>query len=195
MPGFPINNSWSLLKLMSIESVMPSNRLILCHPLLLLPSIFPSIRVFSNELALHIRWPKYWSFSISPSSEYSGLISFRIDWFDLLAVQETLESLLQHHSSKASILRYSVSFMVQFSHLYMTTGKSIALTLWPFAGKVMSLLLNILSRFVKAFLPKSKHLLSYFTNTQIIKQMWQTMDNCSFVEEMVAIMLLAYFYV
>ena len=123
-----ITNSWSLLKLMSIESVMPSNHLILCHPLLLLPSIFPSIRVFSSESVLCIRWPKYWSFSISPFNKYSGLISFRIDWFDLLAVQGALKSLLQHHSSKASILLRSVFFIVQLSHPYMTTGKTIALT-------------------------------------------------------------------
>ena len=156
-----ITNCWSLLKLMSIESVMPSNHLILCHPLLLLPSIFPSIRVFSNESALHIRWPKYWSFSfnISPSNERSGLISFRMDWLDLLAVQGTLKSLLQHHSSKASILWCSAFFMVQLSHLYMTTGKTIALTRRTFVGKVMSLLFNMLSRFVIAFFPKSKHLL------------------------------------
>ena len=135
---------------MSIESVMPSNYLIGCRPLLLLPSILLSIRVFSNESALRIRWPKYWSFSfrISPSNEYSGLISFRIDWFDLLAVQGTLESLLQHHSLKASILRRSAFFMVQLSHPYMTTGKTIALTRWTFVGKVMSLLFNMLSRFV-----------------------------------------------
>ena len=134
----------SLLKLISIESVMPSNRLIPCHSLLLLPSIFPSIRVFSNEVALHIRWPKYWSFSfsISPSNEYLRLISFRIDWFDLSAVQETLKSLLQHYSLKASILWCSAFFMVQLSHPYMTTGKSIALTRWTFAGKIMSLLFN-----------------------------------------------------
>ena len=132
-----ITNSWSLLKFMSIESVMPSNRLILCCPLLLLPSIFPSIRVFSNESFLCIRWPKYWSFSfsISPSSEYSGLISFRMDWLDLLAVQGTLKSLLQHHSSKASILRRSAFSIVQLSHPYMTTGKTIALTRWTFVGK------------------------------------------------------------
>ena len=129
-----ITNSWSLLKVMSSESVMPSNLLVLCHPLLLLPSIFPRIRVFSKESALHIRWPKYWnfSFSISPSNEYSGLISFRIDWFDLLAVQGTLKSLLQHHSSKASILWHSAFFMVQLSHSYMTTGKTIALTIQIF---------------------------------------------------------------
>ena len=140
---------------------MPSNHLILCHPLLLLISIFPSIRVFSNESALHIRWPKYWSFSfnIIPSDEYSGLISFRMDWLDLLAVQGNLKSLLQHHSSKASILRHSVFFIVQLSHPYMITGKAIALTRWIFVGKVMSLLFNMLSRLVIAFLPRSKHLL------------------------------------
>ena len=135
-----ITNSQSLLKLMPIESVMPSNHLILCHHLLLLPSIFPSIRVFSNESALRIKWPKYWrfSFSISPLNEHSGLISFRMDWLDLLAVQGTLKSLLQHHSSKASIPRCSAFFTVQLSHPYMTTGKTIALTRWTFAGKVMS---------------------------------------------------------
>ena len=137
----------SLPKLISIESVMPSNHLILCHPLLLLPSIFPSIRVSSNESALLMRWPKYWSFSfnISPSNEHSGLISFRMDWLDLLAVQGTLKSLLQHHSSKASILQHSAFFVVQLSHPYMTTGKTIALTRWFFVGKVMSLLFNMLS--------------------------------------------------
>ena len=137
-----ITNSWSLLKLMSIESVMPSNHLILCRPHLLLPSIFPSIRVFSSESVLHISWPKYWSFSfnISPSYEYSVLISFRMDWLDLLAVQGTLKSLLQHHSSKASILQCSAFFIVQLSHPCMTTGKSIALTRWTFVSKVMSLL-------------------------------------------------------
>ena len=137
-----ITNFWSLLKLMSIESVIPSNHLILCHPLLLLPSIFPSIRVFSNELAPQIRWPKYWSFSfnISPSNEHSGLISFKTDWLDLLAVQGTLKSLLQHHSSKAPILRHSAFFIVQLSLPYMTTEKTIALTRWTFLGKVMSLL-------------------------------------------------------
>ena len=142
---------------MSIESVMPSNHLILCHPLLLPPSIFPSIRVFSSESVLHIRWPKYWSFSfsISLSNEYSGLISFRMDWLDLLAVQRTLKSLLQH-PSKASILQCSACFMVQFSHPYMTTGKTIALTRWTFAGKVMCLLFSMLSRFIIAFLPLSK---------------------------------------
>ena len=131
----------------------------LCHPLLLLPSIFPSIRVFSNESVLHIRWPNYWSFSISPSNEYSGLISFRTDWFDLFAVQGTHKSLLQHHSSKASVFWFSAFFMVQLSHPYMTTGKTIVLTRWAFVGKVMSLLFNTLSRLVIAFLPRSKHLL------------------------------------
>ena len=155
-----ITNSWSLLKPMSIESMMPSNHLILCHPLLLLPSIFPSIRVFSNELVLHITWPKYLSFSfnISPSNEYSGLISFKADWLDTLAVQGTLKSLLQHHSSKASILWCPVFFIVQLSHPYMTNGKNIALTRWTFVGKVMSLLFNMLSRLVIIFLPRSKHL-------------------------------------
>ena len=156
-----ITNSWSLLKLMSIELVMPSNYLVLCHLLFLLPSIFPSIRVFSNESVLHIRWPKYqsFSFSISPSNEYSGLISFRIDWLDLLAVQGTLKSLLQYHSSKASIFQHSAFFIVQLSHPYMTTGKTITLTRQTFVGKVMSLLFNMLSRLVIAFLPRSKHLL------------------------------------
>ena len=156
-----ITNSWSLLKLMSIELVVPSSHLILCRPLLFLPSIFPSIRVFSNESALRIRWPKYWSFSfsISPSNEHRGLISFRRDWLDLLAVQETFKSLLQHHSSKASILRCSALFTVQLSHPYMTTGKTIALTRWTFVGKVMSLLFNMLSRLVLTFLPRSKCLL------------------------------------
>ena len=141
--------------------VMPSNHLILCCPLLLLPSIFPIIRVFSNESTLHIRWPKYWSFSfnISPSNEHSRLISFRMDWLDLLAVQGTLKSLLQHHGSKASILRHSAFFIVQLSHPYMTTGKTIALTRRTFVGKVMSLLLNMLSRLVITFLPRSKLLL------------------------------------
>ena len=139
-----ITNSQSLLKFMSIKLVIPCNHLILCHPLLPLLSIFPSIRVFSSESVLHIRWPKYWSFSfsISPSSEYSGLISFRMDWLDFLAAQGTLKSLLQHHSSKASILWRSAFFIVQVSHPYMTTGKTIALTRWTFVGKVMSLLLN-----------------------------------------------------
>ena len=161
MPGIPITNSRSLLKLMSIESVMTSNHLILCHPLLLLPSVFPSIRIFSNESVLCIMWPKYWSFSfnISPSNEYTGLISFRMDWLDLLAVQGTLKSLLQHYSSKASILQCSAFFIVQISHLYMTTRKTIALTRWTFVGKVMSLLFNMLSRLVITFLPRSKCLL------------------------------------
>ena len=156
-----ITNSRSPLKLMSIESVMPPSHLILCLPLLLLPSIFPSIRVFSNESVLGIRWPKYWSFSFSnsPSNEYSGLISFRMDWLDLLAVQGTLKSLLQHHISKASIPQCSAFFIVQLSHPHMTTGKTIALTRWTFVGKVMSLLLNMLSRFIITFLPRSKHLL------------------------------------
>ena len=150
--------SQSLLKLMYIESVMPSNHLILCRSLLFLLSIFPSIRVFSNESGLCIRWPKYWSFSfiISTSNEYSELISFRIDCFDLLAVQGTLKSLLQHHSSKASMICHSAIFMVQISYSYMTTGKTIALTIQTLAGKVMSLLFNMLSRFVIAFLPRNK---------------------------------------
>ena len=153
-----ITNSQSLLKRTSIESVMPPNQLILCRPLLLLPSIFPSIRVFSNESVLCIRWPQYWSFSfsISPSSEYSGLISFRMNWLDLLAVQGTLKSLLQHHSSKASILWCSTFFLVQLSHPYTTTGKTIALIRRTFVGKVMSLLFNMLSILVIAFLPRSK---------------------------------------
>ena len=137
---------------------MPSNHLILCCPLLLLPLVFPSIRVFSNESVLCIRWPKYWSFSISSSNEYSGLISFRIDWFGLLAVQGTLKSLLQHHSSKASVLWCSAFFIVQLSHPYMITGKTIALTRWTFVDKVMSLLFNMLSRLVITFLPRSKRL-------------------------------------
>ena len=153
-----ITNSQSLLKLMSIELVMPSNHLVLCHPLLLLLSVFPSIRVFSNESALCIGWPKYWSFifSVSPSNEYSGLISFRINWLDLLAVQDTLKRLLQHHSSKASILQRSAfsaqcSVIVQLSHPYMTTGKTITLTRWTFVGKVMSLLFNMLYRLAILF--------------------------------------------
>ena len=156
-----ITNSQSSPKLMSIESMMPSNHLILCHPLLLLSSIFPSIRVFSNELALRIRWTKYWSlsFNISPSNEHPGLISFRMDSLDLLAVQGTLKSLLQHHSSKTSILRHSAFFIVQLSHPYMTTGKTIALTRWMFVDKVMSLFFNMLSRLVLTFLPRSKCLL------------------------------------
>ena len=153
--------SWSLPKLMSIELVMPSNNLILCHPHLLPPSIFPSIRVFSNESVLGIRRPKNWSFSfsITPSNEYPGLISFRIGWLHLLAVQGTLKSLLQHHSSKASILWHSAFFIVQLSHPYLTTGKTIALTRWTFVGKVISLLFNMLSRLGIAFLPRSKRLL------------------------------------
>ena len=156
-----ITNSQSLPKLMSTESVMPSNHLILFHPLLLLPSIFSRIRVFSNEWTLCIRWPKYWSFSfnISPSNEHSGLISFRMDWLDLLAVQGTLKSLLQHHSSKASIFKHSAFLTVQLSHPYMTTGKTITLTRRTFVGKVMSLLFNMLSRLVITFLPRSKRLL------------------------------------
>ena len=156
-----ITNSQTLLKFMSIELVMPSNYLILCHSLLLLPSVFPSIRVFSNESILYIMWPKCWSFSfsISPANEHSGLISFRMDWLDLLAAQGTLKSLLQHHSSKASILQHSAFFIVQLSHPYMTTGKTVALTRQSFVGKVMSLLLNMLSRLVIAFLPRSKCLL------------------------------------
>src|SRR5574337_1196647 len=156
-----ITNSRSSLRLMSIESVMPSSHLILCRPLLLLPPIPPSIRVFSNESTLHMRWPKYWSFSFSiiPSKEIPGLISFRMDWLDLLAVQGTLKSLLQHHSSKESILQHSAFFIVQLSHPYMTTGKTIALTRRTFFGKVISLLFNILSRLVITFLPRSKHLL------------------------------------
>ena len=152
-----ITNSRSLLKLMSIKSGMPSNHLILCCLLLLLPSIFTDIRVFSSESVLLVRWPKYWSFSfsISPSNEYSGLISFRMDWLDLLAVQGTLKSLLQHHSSKASILWHSAFFIVQLSHPYMTTGKTIALTRRIFVGKVMSLLFNMLSRLVITFLRRS----------------------------------------
>ena len=156
-----ITNSWSSPKLMCIELVMPSSHLILCHCLLLLPPIPPSIRVFSNESTLHMRWPKYWSFShsISPSNENPGLVSFRMDWFDLLAVQGTLKSLLQHHSSKASVLWRSAFFTIQLLHPYMTTGKTIALTRWTLVGKVMSLLLNMLSRLVITFLPRSKCLL------------------------------------
>ena len=153
-----ITKSRSLPKLMSTESVMPSSHLILCQPLILLPPIPPSIRVFSSESLLHIRWPKYWSFSfsISLSNEHPGLISFRMEWLDLLAVQQTLKSLLQHHSSKPSMLWRSAFFIVQLSHPYMTTGKTILLTRWTFVGKVMSLLFNMLSSFVIAFLPRSK---------------------------------------
>ena len=161
-PGFPVHHQlWSLLKLMSIKSVMPFNHLILCCSLLLPPSIFPSIRVFSNDSILRIKWPKYWSFrfSISSSNDYSCLISFRMDWFDLLAFLGTLKSLLLHHDWKASILQHSAFFMVQLSHPYITTGKPVALTIWSFVGKVMSLLFNMLSRSVIAFLPRSKHFL------------------------------------
>ena len=162
MPGLPVHhNSWSPPKPMSIESVMPSNNLILCHPLFLLPSIFSSIRVFSNESALHIRWSKDWSFSfnISPSNEHPGLISFRMDWLDLLAVQGTLKSLLQYHSSKASVLWHSAFFTIQLSHPYMTTGKTVVLTRQNFVDKVISLLFNMLSMLVITFLPRNKHLL------------------------------------
>ena len=164
-----ITNSWSPPKPVSIESVMLSNHLILCRPLLLLPSIFPSIRVFSNESALCIRWPKYWSFSfnISPSNEHPGLISFRMDWLDLLAIQGTLKSLLQHHSSKASIIRHSAFFIVQPSHPNMTTGKIIALTRWTFVDKVMSLLFNMLSRLVITFLLRSL-LISWLKSTSAV---------------------------
>ena len=157
--SFP--TSWSLLKLMSIELVMPSNHLLLCHPLLFPPSIFPSIRIFSNELVLRIRCPKYWSFSfsISHSNDYSRLISFRMDWLDLLASQGTLKSLFQHHSSKHQFFGAQLFFVVQLSHPYMTTGKTIALTRWTFVDKVMPLLFNMLSRLIIAFLPRSKHLL------------------------------------
>ena len=161
-PGLPVlHQLQSLIKLMSIKSVMPFNHLILCQPLLLLPSVFPSIKVFSNDSAIRIRWPKDWSFSfsISISNEYSGLISFWMDWFDHLAIQGTLKSLFQHHTSKASIFQHSAFFMVQLSYLYMTTGKTIALTRQAFVGKVMSLLFNILSRLVIIFLPWSKLLL------------------------------------
>ena len=169
------HNSWSLLKIISIESVMPSNHLILCHPLLLPSSIIPSIRVFSNESALWIKWTKYWSFSISPSNEYSGLISFRMNWLDLLAVQGTLKSLLQHHSLKASILHRSAFFIIQLSHPYMTTGKTIALTRQTFVDKVMSLLFNMLSRLVITFLPRSKHLLISWLQSwlSICQQIWK----------------------
>ena len=155
-----ITNHWSPPKPISVESVMPCNHLILCHPLLLLPTVFPE-SVFSKESALHIRWPKYWSFSFSNSNsnEYSGLISFRMDWMDLLTVQGTLKNLFQQHSSKASVLQHSVFFIVQLLHTYLTTGKTIALTKWTFIDKVMSLLFNTLSRLVITFLPRSKHLL------------------------------------
>ena len=161
-PGsLSISNSQSMLKFMAIELLMPSNHLILCHPLFLPPSLFPSIRAFSNESFLRIRWPKYWSFSfnISPSNEYSVLISCRIDWWDLLAIQGTLKSLLQHHSSKASILQCSALFMVELSHPHMTTGKTMALTTQTSVSKGISLLFNVLSRLIIAFLPRSKRLL------------------------------------
>ena len=164
MPGLPVHHQLpSPPKPMSIESVMPSNHLILCCPLLLLPSSFPSIRVFSNETALSIRWPKYWSFrfNIGPSNEHPGLISFRMDWLEPLAVQRILKSSLQYHSSKASILWCSAFFIVQLSHPYMTTGKTIALTRWTLVGKVLSLLYNMLSRLVITFLPRSKCLLNF----------------------------------
>ena len=164
-PGLPVHH-----KLMPIESVMPSIHLILCCPLLLLPPIPPSIRVFSNKSTLHMKWPRYWnfSFSISPSSEHPGLISFRMDCLDLLAVQRTLKSLLQHHSSKASIFQRSAFLTVQLSHPYMTTGKTIALTRWTFVGKVMSLLFNMLSRLVITFLPRSKHLISWLQSPSAV---------------------------
>ena len=161
MPSLPVHHQLpEFTETHVIKSVMPSSHLILCRPLLLLPPIPPSIRVFSNESTLRMRWPKYWSFSFSiiPSKEIPGLISFRMDWLDLLAVQGTLKSLLQNHSSKASILQPSAFFIVQLSHPYMTTGKTIALTRWTFVGKIMSLLLNVLSRLVITFLPRSKHL-------------------------------------
>ena len=166
MPGFPVHHQLPELAQTHIHRV--SDAIQPSHPLLLLPSIFPSIRVFFNESVLHIRWPKYWSFSfsISPSNEYSGLISFRMDWLVLLAVQGTLKSLLQHHSSKASILWRSAFFIVQLSHPYMTTGKTIALTRWTFVGKVMSLLFNMLSRLVITFLPRSKHLFISWLKSQ-----------------------------
>ena len=164
-----ITNSWSLPKLMSDESVMPSNHLILCHPRLLLPSIFPSIRVFSYVSALRIRWPKYWgfNFSISPSNEYSGLIFFRVDWFGLLAVQGTLKSLHQHHNSKASVLWPSAFFMGQLSLPYMTTGKTTALTVWTVVGIVVSLLFNMPSSFIMALLPRGKRLLIFMATATI----------------------------
>ena len=177
MPGYPITTSQSLLKLMSTELVIPSNHLILCHPLLLPSSIFPSIRVFSNESVLCIKWPKYWrfSFNISLSNEYSSLISFRISWLDLLAVQGTLKSVLQHHSSKASNLRCSAFFIVQLSHPHMTTGKTIALTRWTFVGKVMSLLCNLLLRLVTAFLPRA---VQFSSVAQSCLTLWDLME-CS----------------
>ena len=171
-----INNSRSLSKLMPVESVMPSNHLIICHPLFLLPSILPSIRVFSSKSVLCIRWPKYWNFSfnISPSNEHSGLLSFRMDWFVFLLVQGTLKSFLQHHSSKASILWCSTFFIAQLSHPYMTTGKTIALTRWTFFSKVMSLLFNMLSRLVIAFLPRSKYTVHGILQARILE--WVTIS-------------------
>ena len=184
--------SRSLLKLMSIELAMTSNHLVLCHPFLILPSTFPSIRVFSNESALRIRWPKYWSFSfrISPSNEYAAEIYFRIGWLEHLAVQGTLKSLLQHHNAKASILQHSAFFIVQLSHPYMTTGKTIALTKWTFVSKVMSLFFNMLSRFVMTFLPRSKRLLISWLQSPSavifeppkIKSGWSQMAWLSFIE-------------
>ena len=166
---------------MSIEPLMPSNHLILCHPLLLPPSIVPSIRVFSNQSVLLIRWPKYWGFSfcISPSNEYSGLIFFRMDWLDLPAVQGTLKSLLQHHISKASILQCSAFFIAQLSHPYMTTGKTIALTRWTLVGKIMSLLFNMLSRLVITFLPRSKYLLISWLQSWLKKELKQCYQRIS----------------
>ena len=170
-----ITHSWSSLKLMSIELVMPSSHLILCRPLLILPPIPPRIRIFSNESTLHMRWPKYWSFSlsISPSSEHPGLISFRMDWLDLLAVQGTLKSLLQHHSSKVSILRRSAFFTVQLSYPYMTSGKTIALTRRTFVDKVMSLLFNMLSRLITTFLPRSSSV-QLLSHVQLFRNPWTT---------------------
>ena len=180
-----ITNSWSLPKPMFIESVMPSNHLILCHPLLLLPSISPSIRVFSNESALCIRWPKYWSFSfnISPSNEQPGLISFRMDWLDVLAVQGTLKSLLQHHSSKASILPRSAFFTVQLSHTYMTTGKNIALTRRTFVGKVMSLLFNMLKEYYSAIKNETLPFATVWINLEgtVLNEISQTSTACYYL--------------
>ena len=176
-PGLPVHHQLPEFTQTHVRWVGDtSNHLILWHPLLLLPSIFPSIRVFSNESVLLIRWPKYWnfSFSISPSNEYSGLISFRFDWFNLLAVQGTLKSLLQYHSLKASILQCSAFFMVQLSHPYMTTGKNISLTRWTFVGKAMSLLFNMLSRLVITFLPRSKHLLISWLQSRSSKELDMT---------------------
>ena len=181
-----ITNSRSLPKPMSIESVMLSNSLILCCPLLLLSSIFPSIRVFSNESTLRMRWPKYWSFSFSmiPSKEIPGLISFRMDWLDLLAVQGPLKSLLQHHSSKASILLHSAFFIVQLSHPYMTTGKTIALTRWTFVDKVMSLLFNMLSRLVITFLPRGKRLLIWDGHSSSFTQWPENGEGTKFTDQL-----------